>query len=75
MESARFDSNDSEPKSQVRLLFLLYLSWANFLPRRKLKFFRDTLSKAFYHFPYVGTRTNVFREEAFAGPQSERTIK
>jgi len=25
-ESARFDSNDSEPKSQVRLLFLLSLS-------------------------------------------------
>jgi len=25
-ESARFDNNDSEPKSQVRLLFLLSLS-------------------------------------------------
>jgi len=25
-ESARFDSNDSEPKSQVRLLFLFPLS-------------------------------------------------
>jgi len=33
------------------------------------------LSKAFCHFPYVGTRTNVFFEEAVAGPQSERTIK
>jgi len=41
-ESARFDSNDSESKSQIRLSFLLSLSQANFLPRRKLKFFKDT---------------------------------
>jgi len=39
--SARFD-NDSEPQSQVWLLFLLSLSKANFLPRRKLKFLKDT---------------------------------
>ena len=38
----RFDNNDSEPKSQVRLLFPLSLSQANFLHRRKLIIFKDT---------------------------------
>jgi len=41
-ESARFDNNDSEPKSLVSLLFFLSLSYAKVFPRRKLKYFKDT---------------------------------
>ena len=41
-KSARLDNNDSELKSQARLHFRLSLGEANFLPRRKLKFFKDT---------------------------------
>jgi len=41
--------------------------------QKKIQFFqRQILSKAFCQFPKVRMRTNAFREEAFAGPQSER---
>jgi len=50
-ESARFDNNHSEPKSQVRQLTI---------------FRRHILSKAICHFPSVRMRTNVFCEEAIA---------
>jgi len=62
-ESARFYNNNSESKSQIRLLSLLYLSFSIFQ--------RHILSKAFCYFPNVRMRTSVFREEAFADHKVE----
>jgi len=61
-ESARFDNNNSEPKSQVRQLKF----------QKKIKIFqRHMLSKAFCHIPNVRRRTNVFGEEAIADHKVE----
>jgi len=56
-ESARFDNNGSEPKSQVRLLKF---------PEQNKNFQRHVLSKAFCHSSNVRMRTNAFREGATA---------
>jgi len=59
-EPTRFYNKGSELKAQVS-------------SKKKFQIFqRHMLSKAFCHFPNVRMRTNAFREEAFAGPQSER---
>jgi len=60
-ESARFDNNDSEPKSKVRLT----------VPKENKNFQRHMLSKAFCHFPDVRKRTNVCGEEADADHEVE----
>ena len=51
-ESVRFDNNDSESKSQVRLLKF---------PEENKNFQSHILSKAFCHFPNVRMKMNVFR--------------
>jgi len=64
-ESARCDNNDSEPKSQVRLLKF---------PEENKNFQRHILSKAFCHFPNVRMKMNVFRR-GNCRPQSGRILK
>jgi len=65
-KSARFDNNDSEPKSQVRLLKF----------QRKIKNFqKHVLSKAFYHSSNDRMRTNAFREGAIADHKVEEYWK
>jgi len=63
-ESTRVDNKGSEPKARVRLLKFLEEN-QNF---SKTHIVKSTL----VIFPMVEMRTNAFREEAFAGPQSGR---
>ena len=60
-ESARFDDNHSEPKSQFRLFKF---------PEENLNFSKTSL-KAFLRFLNVRMRTNGFREEASADHKVE----